>query len=261
MSDITAIPFEEESAAIKGRVETYWTKRAESFSALKHEEAHSGKASLWIEELTSRLLQRLESPGTDNPGTGLKILDVGCGAGFFEMLLAPLGYEITGIDLTSEMIAQARELAGRHHAGNAQFLVMDAEQPDFPDETFDAVISRNLTWTLPHPVEAYQQWYRVLKPGGVLLNYDAEYAKGFHTYDQAENCAHSGIADELVEECHAIYHMLSVSSLQRPAWDLEVLRQIGFRDVTADPSAGDRLYKDKDQFYMPDRMFGIRAVK
>ena len=293
MSDITAIPFEEESAAIKGRVETYWTKRAESFSALKHAEAHSGKASLWIEELTLRLPQRLESPGernlkgereatqrgdctgspgtyrestlgescVDNPGTGLRILDVGCGAGFFEMLLAPLGYEMTGIDLTSEMIIQARELAGRHHAGDAQFLVMDAEQPDFPDETFDAVISRNLTWTLPHPVEAYQQWYRVLKPGGVLLNYDAEYAKGFHTYDQAENCAHSGIADELVEECHAIYHMLSVSSLQRPAWDLEVLRQIGFRDVTADPSAGDRLYKDKDQFYMPDRMFGIRAVK
>lgn len=269
MSEITAIPFEEESAAIKGRVATYWTKRAESFSALKHEEAHSGKASLWIGELTDRLPQRQEGldedeAGTscvDKPGDGLKILDVGCGAGFFEMLLAPLGYAMTGIDLTPDMITKARELAGRHHAEEARFLVMDAEHPDFPDETFDAVISRNLTWTLPHPVEAYEQWYRVLKPGGVLLNYDAEYAKGFHTYDQAENCAHRGVTDELVEECHAIYHMLSVSSLQRPAWDLEVLQQIGFREVTADVSAGDRLYGVKDQFYMPDRMFGIRAVK
>ena len=251
MSDIKAIPFEEESAEIKDRVESYWAKRAEAFSALKHEEAHSGKASLWITELKELLPE----------GEGLRILDVGCGAGFFELLLAPLGYRMTGIDLTPEMITRARELAGRHHAGETEFLVMDAEQPAFPDETFDAVISRNLTWTLPHPAQAYEQWHRVLKPGGVLLNFDAEYARGFHTYDQKENCAHSDIADELVEECHEIYHMLSVSSLERPAWDLEVLRQIGFGEVTADPSVGDRLYGDKDQFYMPDRMFGIRAVK
>jgi hypothetical protein len=55
--------------------------------------------------------------------------------------------------------------------------------------------------------------------------------------------------------------MLSVSALNRPEWDVKVLNEIGFRSVEADISAGDRLYSVKDQFYMPDRMFCVRAVK
>ena len=37
------------------------------------------------------------------------------------------------------------------------------------------MISRNLTWTLPHVRHAYGEWVRVLKKGGVLLNFDANY--------------------------------------------------------------------------------------
>jgi SAM-dependent methyltransferase len=177
------------------------------------------------------------------------------------MLLAPLGFNITGIDLTPNMIMRAKQLAASHLSSSAEFFVMDAEHPAFPDGFFDAVISRNLTWTLPHPAEAYREWHRVLKTGGVLLNYDAEYAKGFHKYDQAENCAHQGLDDSLTEECHNIYHMLSVSSLDRPEWDEAILKEIGFTEVTSDLGAGDRLYAEKDRFYMPDRMFCVRAVK
>ena len=251
MSRLSEIPFERESGSIKDAVTSYWAKRSDSFSEHKHDEAHSYKADLWRGELTARLPE----------GQDLRILDVGCGAGFFEMVLAPLGYRMTGIDLTPDMISKAKQLCGSHHAAAAEFFVMDAEHPDFPDGYFDAVISRNLTWTLPHPDEAYKEWHRVLKPGGVLLNYDAEYAKGFHRYDQDENLAHVNIDDALVEECHSIYHMLSVSSLDRPEWDVEVLEKTGFSEVTADREAGDRLYSRRDQFYMPDRMFCIRAVK
>lgn len=251
MSVLSSIPFEKESGSIKTAVTSYWSKRAGSFSAHKHEEAHSYKADLWRRELTERL----------PAGNGLRILDVGCGAGFFEMVLAPLGHKMTGIDLTPEMISKAKQLCGSHHAATAEFYVMDAEHPDFPDGYFDAVISRNLTWTLPLPGEAYREWHRVLKPGGVLLNYDAEYAKGFHKYDQSENLAHEKVEDSLVEECHGIYHMLSVSALDRPEWDVKTLKSIGFSEVEADREAGDRLYAVKDEFYMPDRMFCIRAVK
>lgn len=44
--------------------------------------------------------------------------------------------------------------------------ILDAEKPEFPDATFDVVVSRNLTWTLPHAEEAYREWTRVLKKGG-----------------------------------------------------------------------------------------------
>lgn len=251
MSELREIPFDREPEIIKAKVASYWSKRAASFAEIRHDEAHSYKAGMWRNELTERLPQ----------GRYLRILDVGCGAGFFELLLAPLGHSITGIDLTPDMIEKGRVLLSSHNASNAELLVMDAEKPAFQDCFFDAVISRNLTWNLPHPTEAYREWYRVLKPGGVLLNYDAEYAKGFHKYDQRENCAHIDIDDALIEECHDMYHMLSISTLDRPEWDIEVLREVGFTEVSADRSAGDRLYGVKDRFYMPDRMFCIRAVK
>ncbi len=251
MSELREIPFDREPEIIKAKVKSYWNKRAASFAEIRHDEAHSYKAGLWRSELAERLPQ----------GRYLRILDVGCGTGFFELLLAPLGHSITGIDLTPSMIEKGRVLLSSHHASNAELLVMDAEKPDFQDSFFDAVITRNLTWNLPHPAEAYREWYRVLKPGGVLLNYDAEYAKGFHKYDQRENCAHIDIDDALIEECHDMYHMLSISTLDRPEWDIGVLKDIGFKEVSADSSAGDRLYGVKDRFYMPDRMFCIRAVK
>jgi ubiquinone/menaquinone biosynthesis C-methylase UbiE len=155
MSELTAIPFEKESESIKANVAHYWTKRAGSFAEAKHDEAHSYKADLWRKDLIERLPR----------GSNIRILDVGCGAGFFEMLLAPLGFNITGIDLTPDMISKAKQLAASHLSSSAEFFVMDAEHPAFPDEFFDAVISRNLTWTLPHPAEAYREWHRVLKPG------------------------------------------------------------------------------------------------
>ena len=55
------------------------------------------------------------------------------------------------------------------------FQQMDAQKLEFPEETFDAVITRNVTWNLEHPVKAYQEWYRVLKKDGVLRNCDANW--------------------------------------------------------------------------------------
>ena len=259
MGKLIPVSFEEEPVDIKEKVKGYWAKRSESFAEQKEEEAFCKKAKLWRTELLSALFQ--ESALASNANWDLHILDVGCGAGFFEMILAPEGVKMTGIDLTPEMIEKGQQLLKQHGLVSARLMVMDAERTEFPDECFDAVITRNLTWTLPHPEEAYREWFRILKPGGVLLNYDAEYAKGFHHYDQSENCAHSGIGDEMVEECHNIYHMLSISSFNRPEWDIEVLNGIGFREVTADRSVGNRIYAERDSFYIPDRMFAVRAVK
>ena len=251
MSEIKAFPYNEEPKDVKSKVVGYWSKRSGTFSDARHGELHSHKGDAWKAELLSKLPQK----------KALKILDVGCGTGFFEMLLSPEGFQMTGIDLTPEMIEEGKALIQRHGAANAKLLVMDAEHPDFPDETFDCVISRNLTWTLPHPADAYKEWYRVLKTGGVLLNYDAEYAKGFHSFDQTENLAHKNLDKEQIEECHDIYHMLSISAFDRPEWDIRILLQTGFREIAVDPSVGDRLYAEKDEFYIPDRMFCVRAVK
>ena len=250
MSELREIPFQEENKDIKEKVKAYWTKRADSFFEARHSEFHSPQAQYWYDEICRNI----------NITQGMKILDVGCGTGFFEALLGEHGADMTGIDLTPDMIRDGEELVSRHHI-SAAFYVMDAEHPDFPDCTFDAVISRNLTWTLPDPAGAYTEWFRVLKPGGTLLNFDSEYAKNFHRCDQNQNLAHRDLPDELIEECHSIYHMLTMSTLNRPAWDEAVLRKIGFGHIITDLMVSTRIYREQNEFYVPDPLFSIRAVK
>ena len=65
----------------------------------------------------------------------------------------------------------------------------------------------------------------------------------------------------MIEECHQIYHMLPISEIGRPWWDIRALTSIGFDDISIDQEVSDRIYQEKDLFYAPDRLFRIRAVK
>jgi len=253
MGELHHIAFEEEADNIKEKVESYWSKRADSFFELRHDEIESEKSAKWLAEI-KELLQKKEK---------LNILDLGCGTGYFEVLLGREGHIVTGVDLTEEMIAKANDMIRIYGLQESQVkaVVGDAENTAFSDESFDVVITRNLTWTLPHPIDAYKDWYRVLKCGGVLINYDAEYAKGAHNLTSPENIAHKNVSKELADECHDIYHMLTISTLDRPEWDVHVLEKIGFKNIIIDKTFGDRIFVEKDEFYIPDKMFSIRAVK
>ena len=235
----------------KNFIEDYWTKRSPEFKKLRKDELHSEKNELWKEEICSHF----------PPEKVLKILDIGCGSGFFSILLSKQGYDVTGIDLTESMITDAKALAEEEQC-HAHFLVMDAENLQFPDETFDVVVSRNVTWNLPHPEQAYAEWVRALKKGGFLLNYDAEYGKHHHDeYEKEAVYSHKNVTWELVEQCHQIYHMLDISLYDRPQWDLDVLRKLGVASCEADLTVRSRLYPQKDKFFIPAPLFEVYAVK
>ena len=236
----------------KTRIAQYWTRRSDSFLEQRRAELHSALAGRWMTELKKHLPEK----------KNLRILDVGCGTGFFTILLAKEGHQVTGIDLTPDMITHAKELAEEEKA-DCQFAVMDAENPDFPDEEFDVIVSRNLTWTLPDAEHAYQEWFRVLKPGGVMINLDANYgaADFADTADLPENHAHHQIQDELMQECEDIKRQLPISSFLRPAWDLETLSRIGVEEFSFDLGISKRIYTEKDEFYNPTPMFLIFAKK
>lgn len=253
MGELHHIAFEDEAGNIKDKVESYWTKRANSFFELRHDEIESEKSAKWLEEIKQLL----------PAGESLNILDLGCGTGYFEVILGREGHKVTGIDLTEEMITKANEMIRIYglDSNDVKAMVGDAENVAFADESFDVVITRNLTWTLPHPIDAYKDWYRVLRKGGVLLNFDAEYAKGAHNLNSPENIAHKNVSKELADECHNIYHMLTISTLDRPEWDVKVLEEIGFKDIITDKTFGDRIFVERDEFYIPDKMFSIKAIK
>ncbi|GIW07542.1 MAG: hypothetical protein KatS3mg060_2347 [Dehalococcoidia bacterium] len=108
---------------------------------------------------------------------GHRVLDVGCGTGYFARLLArAVGPEglVVGIDPSREMIAYATRKAG--HARNCEFRVGTAESLDFPAEHFDVVVSSLVLHHLPEDlrVPALREMRRVLQPGGKLLVAEAQ---------------------------------------------------------------------------------------
>lgn len=237
----------------KERICSYWNKRSKSFAQLRAEELQGSISNRWLDEITKYLPS----------GKKLNILDVGTGTGFFAFLLSELGHRVVGIDLCCEMIEEAKRLS-EENGLNVDFRTMDAENPSFADETFDVVISRNLTWTLIRPGEAYGQWIRVLKKGGLLLNFDADYSKeSFSEKDETlpKEHAHNHIDKELLQEWDSINKALPLNEKKRPDWDKAFLEETGCSEVCVDDSISNRVYIEIDKFYNPVPMFLIKAVK
>ena len=238
---------------LKDRIKNYWTRRVPSFLRQRLREFESEKRGLWLTEI-ARWLPK---------GKPLRILDVGTGTGFLACLLAAEGHTVTGIDLTAEMVAHAEQFAKTVDVP-AQFRVMDAESPDFPPESFDAIVTRNLTWTLPDLEKAYRAWHGLLAKGGTLINFDADYC---HEFSDAEdvallpNHAHKTIPADLIEENDEITMEMCAYQERRPEWDLRLLLDAGFSRVTVDAGVWKRVYAEPDEFYNPTPIFTIAAGK
>ena len=236
------------------RVKDYWTQRSHAFGTARKNELANEMGQRWLREIERFLPE----------GGSLDILDVGTGTGFFAVLLAQQGRRVEGIDLTPAMLEEARTLAKQRNL-DITFREMDAQNLAYPDGTFDVVISRNLTWTLPDPERAYASWFRVLKPGGVLLNFDAEYAAHVRSHSvQNRKVApdspygHVGMTDALQQENDAITLSMDIGQA-RPEWDGEVLTRVGFQSCQTDTQVGKRLLGELDLTTAP--MFGIFARK
>ena len=236
------------------RVKDYWTQRSHDFGTVRKNELENEMGQRWLHEIERFLPE----------GRKLDILDVGTGTGFFAILLAEIGHRVEGIDLTPAMLEEARTLAKQRNL-DITFREMDAQNLAYPDGTFDVVISRNLTWTLPDPERAYASWFRVLKPGGVLLNFDAEYAAHVRSHSvQNRKVApdspygHVGMTDALQQENDAITLSMDIGQA-RPEWDGEVLTRVGFQSCQTDTQVGKRLLGELDLTTAP--MFGIFARK
>ena len=163
---------------LKEENEAYWTNRASGYSEVNKDELRTQQKATWTAELAAQI----ESAFPGAQPHELHVLDMGCGPGFFSIILARAGYRVTAADYTPAMLDEARTNARNESVEQAiDFCRMDAENLEVASDTFDIVVSRNLTWNLPHPDAAYAEWLRVLKPGGLLLNYDANWYA--HLYD------------------------------------------------------------------------------
>jgi len=98
---------------------------------------------------------------------GARVLDVACGTGNTAIPAARAGSIVVGVDIASNLIAQARERA-RETGVTAEFREGDAEKLDFPDAAFDVVISVFGAMFAPRPERAATELLRVCRPGGTI---------------------------------------------------------------------------------------------
>ena len=141
---------------------------------------------------------------------------------------------------------------------------MDAENLDFPNESFDVILSRNLTWTLPNVENAYTQWYRVLRPNGILMNFDANYGNtSFYEETKKINKdnVHKNVDSKLLKECDNIKNDLLISFKNRPFWDIEFLTSLGFECSCDYTNINNKLHGSKDKFCNPTKMFALYCIK
>lgn len=98
----------------------------------------------------------------------VEFLDLGCGTGRFSIpIAARLGYSVTGADNSEEMLEKARNKEG---GDRVKWSIQDATRLSFPTASFDVVFMSHLLHHLDEPLDVVRECYRILRPGGVILN-------------------------------------------------------------------------------------------
>ncbi len=111
---------------------------------------------------------------------GARVLDIGCGMGREAFALADAGFSVTGVDISSEVIAQVNILSNEQ-GRTIPFLLYDGHHLPFENASFDAVIIWAQTFGLlygdEYKASFLKECARVLTGGGLLSfsGHDAEY--------------------------------------------------------------------------------------
>ena len=249
-------------------IQHYWNHRYSGYSKVNQKELEGIQRERWKKQF-ERLL-----PFNKN----LKILDIGTGPGFFTIILEELGYSnITGVDYSYKMLEVARENIKTYGKENSsiQLLQMDAQNLEFKPESFDIIVSRNLTWNLEKPQQAYSEWLKVLKPNGSLFIFDANwyaFLQNESLEKEFEAKRQKAIEEKLEdywqgegvdeEKMDWIVQQLPLTYQQRPQWDIDYFSSLEGILVETEENFGNLVWDYEEQLnYGATPMFCIKVVK
>ena len=204
---------------------TYWQERSKTFGI---DLGHISEIKRYVEPFVTEDIK--------------SVLDVGTGTGIMAATFASLGCDVTAVDLCSNMIEKAKDNL-KNSGLSAKFVVTQADELPFEDDSFDMLVCRNLTWALDEPEETLKQWHRVLRPGGVLLYLDGNHynylffeedKKNRELYTELVGSPHNERSDKKIDYslCDDTALELPLSKLRRPyEWDEKALPEAGFTIV------------------------------
>ncbi len=113
---------------------------------------------LWYKIWRKQLWEKVHGPD---------VLEIGVGTGK-NIPFYPDKLEVSGIDLSSGMLKRAKQVLATEKNNRVTLREMDAQQMDFPDDSFDNIVATFVFCSVPDPVLGLQEALRVAKPGGRL---------------------------------------------------------------------------------------------
>jgi len=143
-------------------VAEYFNKTAEGYYQWYDDDSWLGYAFIIRK---ARVLELFDAEGGALDGG--KVLDVGCGPAVMAEDMLERNCEFWGVDVSKEMIHQGKE----RFKGNDKVHLSTgtAEVLEFPDNTFDTVMSMGVIEFVDNDQQALEEMMRVLKPGGTLI--------------------------------------------------------------------------------------------
>ena len=156
-------------------MDAYWAERARSYSGMNRAQLYSDRKAAWEAVIFSHV----------DESCPLKVLDIGTGPGFFAILAALRGHTVTAVDMNGKMLCHAQENAAAAGA-DIGFMQVGHILP-FTKESFDLILSRDVTWTVTEPEKQLESWAQLLRPDGKMLYFDAEWyfhLKNKESYDK-----------------------------------------------------------------------------
>ena len=153
---------------------------------------------------------------------GQNVLDIATGTGHCAIASAQLvgsDGRVIGIDISSGMIAQARQKAAKLYLNNVEFQLADAENLNFPANSFDRIFCASAFIWMSDLIAALSLWRELLKPGGIM---------GIHAF--AETAFIGGVVTQKIAEKYGISFLMS-----KPTGTVEkcqnLLRQAKFESI------------------------------
>jgi len=246
---------------LQERINEHWSELSDNFNDYVVDEFKTDRPAEWL-----RLIEA--NAPANQP---LRVLD----AGFFSVLLARAGHSVVGIDGSERMLLHARKNAA------AFGVTPELRQGDFgkltyPDNTFDLIVCRNVTHIIREHLKVYGEWYRVLRPGGVLLIFDANWHLPYQPGPIREEAirrerlvlkkygrgyTHDGSYEYIDTPLEPDNYKVFGKAI-RPDFDYGVLKQLPFVNISFERDVTEKLWSEKEKLaYAATPLFMLRAEK
>ncbi len=251
---------ENELAGLQREIRDFWDRNARNYSM-------ASVLEIGTDNPVNKCVRSLY-PGVRK----LRILDVGTGAGCTAISLALDGYSVLGIDISSEMVVQARENAERFSV-DAEFMNTDICGDDLEDRQFDVVVFQDSLLTIVNSYLALENAYRLLCPGGHLIisegNFFFEYPEygqrkkyfkyKYGEYELQKKLYLSNVEYDALEK---LVKNIRFNHARHPGWEVWVFSYLGFGTVSI-RYGDDEIYKTLTEVGMSNipLTYTIHAMK